>query len=103
MERKLNDYINSVLRSEGLPVQVIHDNIIKHAINSGLVNYIDNETPRHYFISAHADIKHIEEFVKLFLDECIEVMMKNDYHGEWLGEKLKEHYGFTDSDTNNQL
>ena len=25
--------------------------------------------------------------------ESIEVMMKNDYHGKWLGEKVKEHLG----------
>jgi hypothetical protein len=36
----------------------------------------------------------IEKFAELFLEESIKVMMANDYHGEWLGEKLKEHFGF---------
>ena len=36
---------------------------------------------------------HIEKFAELLLEESIRVMMENDYHGEWLGEKLKEHFG----------
>ena len=34
----------------------------------------------------------VEKFVKLFLEESIKVMTKHDYHGEWLGEKLKQHF-----------
>jgi hypothetical protein len=33
------------------------------------------------------------KFAELIIRESIEVMMKNDYHGEWLGEKVKEHFG----------
>ena len=35
----------------------------------------------------------LAEFAELIIRESIEVMMKNDYHGEWLGEKVKEHFG----------
>ena len=35
----------------------------------------------------------IEQFVELFVEESIKVMKLHDYHGEWLGEKLKEHFG----------
>jgi len=35
----------------------------------------------------------LEKFAELFIKESIKVMMENDYHGEWLGEKLKEHFG----------
>jgi hypothetical protein len=35
-----------------------------------------------------------EKFAQLIVKESIKVMMENDYHGEWLGEKLKEHFGF---------
>ena len=31
-------------------------------------------------------------FAELIIKECIGVMVKNDYHGEWLGEKVKEHF-----------
>ena len=34
----------------------------------------------------------VEKFVKLFLEESIKVMTKHDHHGEWLGEKLKQHF-----------
>lgn len=34
-----------------------------------------------------------EKFAKLLIDEAIEVMVKHDYHGEWLGGKIKEHFG----------
>lgn len=35
----------------------------------------------------------ILKFAELIIEESIKVMMENDYHGEWLGEKLKEHFG----------
>lgn len=34
----------------------------------------------------------IERFAELIVRECITVITQNDYHGEWLGEKLKEHF-----------
>jgi len=33
------------------------------------------------------------KFAELIVRESIEVMKQNDYHGEWLGEKIKEHFG----------
>jgi hypothetical protein len=38
----------------------------------------------------------LEQFVKLLIDESITVMTQHDYHGEWLGEKLKQHFSFND-------
>jgi len=32
-------------------------------------------------------------FAELIVRECIDVMKQNDYHGEWLGERIKEHFG----------
>ena len=34
----------------------------------------------------------IQKFAELIILESIEVLKKNDYHGEWLGEKLLEHF-----------
>jgi len=31
-------------------------------------------------------------FIKEFIDECIVVMSEKDYHGEWLGEEIKNHF-----------
>lgn len=35
----------------------------------------------------------LERFVNLILAEAIQVMETHDYHGTWLGEKVKEHFG----------
>lgn len=35
----------------------------------------------------------VEEFAKVLIEESIKIMKENDYHGEWLGEKLKEYFG----------
>lgn len=37
----------------------------------------------------------LETFAELLIQESIKVMVTYDYHGEWLGEKLNEHFGFT--------
>jgi hypothetical protein len=55
-----------------------------------------NERIKELALQAGVEYHYIdlEKFSKLFLEESIKVMMANDYHGEWLGEKLKEHFGF---------
>jgi len=35
----------------------------------------------------------MQKFAELIVQECIDVMKQNDYHGEWLGERIKEHFG----------
>lgn len=35
----------------------------------------------------------VEAFVHAIIEESITVMKQHDYHGEWLGDKLKEHWG----------
>ena len=35
----------------------------------------------------------MEKFAELIVRESIELLKQNDYHGEWLGEKIKEHFG----------
>ena len=46
-----------------------------------------------------AENARYEKFAELIINESIEVMMQHDYHGEWLGEKLKEHFGFENEKT----
>lgn len=41
--------------------------------------------------------KTFETFVREFIDRSVDVMCQNDYHGEWLGEKIREHFGITES------
>ena len=35
----------------------------------------------------------INRLVEVVIKESIQVMVEHDYHGAWLGEKLKEHFG----------
>lgn len=35
----------------------------------------------------------MQKLVSLLLEESKTVMKQHDYHGEWLGEKIKEHFG----------
>jgi hypothetical protein len=41
------------------------DDIIRLALDAGLLNYVDNETPRRYFIHGHADLEELERFAAL--------------------------------------
>jgi len=48
------------------------------------------------FLSNSKESKQLiirEKFAELIVRECIDVMKQNDYHGEWLGERIKEHFG----------
>lgn len=37
--------------------------------------------------------KFMERYTKLVIQESIDVIMRHDYHGQWLGEKIKQHFG----------
>ena len=51
----------------------MNDRIIKLGLESHMLNYIDNETPRCYFLSAHADEDDLQKFAELIVRECAEV------------------------------
>lgn len=35
----------------------------------------------------------VEKFSELIINESIKVMIRHDYHGKWLGEIIKQHFG----------
>ena len=39
---------------------MMNDKFIKLALNAGLLNYVDHETPRRYFVHGHAALKESE-------------------------------------------
>jgi len=45
------------------------DRFIKLALDAGLLNYVDHETPRHYFINGHADLEDVAKFAELVILE----------------------------------
>ena len=53
------------------------DRFIKLALDAGLLNYVDHETPRHYFINGHADLEDVEKFAKLVILETRQETIAN--------------------------
>jgi hypothetical protein len=43
----------------------MNENIIEFALKAKLLNYVDNETPRRYFIDANAGLEEIEKFYEI--------------------------------------
>ena len=46
------------------------DIVKQFALDAGLLNYVDHETPRRYFINGHADLEDVEKFAELIVREC---------------------------------
>ena len=75
----------------------MNERIKQLALNAGLLNYVDNETPRRYFINGHADIEEVKEFAELIVWECakqVEDFYKEDrFNCLSADEKIKEYFG----------
>jgi hypothetical protein len=72
----------------------VNQRIIKLGVESGMLNYVDHETPRHYFLCGHADEECLEGFAELIVRECAEVAGCNSHvSGFTLGDLIKEHFG----------
>ena len=65
----------------------MNNKLLRIALDSGLINCIDHETPRHYFTSGNADLETIEEFAEKFISAVL-----SDIRSELL-------YEYSDSDT----
>ena len=84
----------------------MNERILKLALDAGLLNYVDNETPRHYFVHGHADLEEVEKFAELIVRECVSI---GDNYQDILGDdpecfncrkvaygivdKIKQHFG----------
>jgi hypothetical protein len=55
----------------------MNEQLIKIGLESGMLNYVDNETPRHYFLSGHADEQDLAKFAELIVQECIKILADN--------------------------
>jgi hypothetical protein len=90
----------------------MNSQITKLGLESGMLNYVDHETPRHYFLDANADEECLAKFAELIVRECIDKITTYDlvpgHSAKWediydiharllqdLGEELKEHFGVT--------
>ena len=74
--------------------------IIELGLKAHLINYIDLETPRHYFISGNAEEDEVHLFGLYCIREAIkfiETEMHEDFanYPKWYKtiEKLEKHFG----------
>ena len=56
----------------------MNEQLIKIGLESGMLNYVDHETPRHYFLSGHADEQDLEKFAELIVRECTNRLVDMD-------------------------
>ena len=77
----------------------MNERMIRLGLDSGMLNYVDNETPRHYFLCGHADEECLEKFAELIVRECADiakhhVMNISTYaDADFVDEQIREHFG----------
>ena len=52
----------------------MNDKLIRIGLQSGMLNYVDNETPRQYFIASWETEGEVQEFTDLVARECMQVI-----------------------------
>ena len=48
------------------------------AVDAGVLNYVDNETPRRYFLAGWAEAYEVDEYGKMILEEVFRIMREQD-------------------------
>jgi hypothetical protein len=82
----------------------MNDKLIQIGLDSGMLNYVDNETPRHYFLSGHADEQDLQKFAELIVKECAKVSEDDITDGDAcctntayrIASQIKKHFGLTE-------
>ena len=75
----------------------MNERIRELALDAGLLNYVDNETPRRCFIHGHADLEEVEKFAELIVRECIAKC--NDLESM---QYIADHFGIKIEGFNNE-
>ena len=70
-----------------------NDRIIRLAIEAGVINYIDHETPRHYFVDGHADVGDIVRFAETIINICTDMVTDQQFGNPSAGNKIKQRFG----------
>ena len=71
----------------------MNEQIEKLALDAGLLNYVDNETPRRFFVDGHADLEEVEKFAQLIVKECADIATINQYQSYTAGYYVLKHFG----------
>jgi hypothetical protein len=72
---------------------MMNERIIKLGLDSGMLNYVDNETPRHYFLCGNADEKDLEKFAELIVKSFLDIMENCDGDLDFAIWKAKQDFG----------
>ena len=67
--------------------------LLKLSLKSGLINYIDHETPRVYFISGHAGMEEVEKFAELILKQCLSYVDDSFGDVDYVKFMIKRDFG----------
>ena len=65
--------------------------IKQFALDADLLNYVDHETPRRYFVHGHAEQEEVEKFAELIVRECAHLVGGYTKENEF-GTDVKEAY-----------
>jgi hypothetical protein len=71
----------------------MNERIEKLALDAGLLNYVDNETPTRFFVDGHADLEEVEKFAQLIVKECADIATINQYQSYTPGHYVLKHFG----------
>jgi len=70
------------------------------ALDAGLLNYVDNETPRRCFINGHADLEEVSKFAECIVKDVVSILESENimlggygYNQYPLHDKIKSHFG----------
>ena len=56
----------------------IKSSLIRIGLDSGVLNYIDHETPRQYFVAGWIDEECINDFAKGIVEQCIKIIQEQE-------------------------
>lgn len=75
----------------------MNQRFIKLALDAGLLNYVDHETPRRYFVHGHSDLEEVEKFAELIVQECAGrvdfILREKSNGGGTMGDEIRECFG----------
>jgi len=64
--------------------------LIKLMLDCGLLNYVEHETPRHYFLASEANEEDLYEYSKRLIELCASIARYSKYSIE--GPSLEVEY-----------
>lgn len=74
----------------------MNERFIKLALDAGLLNYVDHETPRRYFIDGYAEQEDVEKFAELIVWECASLFPQqftDEQYKRRIDKTIRKHFG----------